>query len=82
MDDRQKVEEVVAAAGAESTIEGFSDGYGTVLDPVSLGYVSYAGQGHKELTTMQESLQKPADVSGVLSPCFVVSFFGMLTRVR
>ena len=77
MDDRQKVEEAVAAAGAESIIKGFADGYDTVLDPVSLGYVSYAGEGNKELTTMQENLQKLADVSGELTPRFlVVSFFG------
>ena len=76
MDDQQKVEEAVGAAGAESIIKNFSDGYDTVLDPVSVSYISYAGHGNKGLETMQEDLQKPTNVSGELVGSSL--FFGIL----
>ncbi|KAF8546950.1 P-loop containing nucleoside triphosphate hydrolase protein, partial [Imleria badia] len=68
MDDQQKIGEAVTAAGAESIVKGFSDGYGTVLEPVTVGYISYTGQGNKELETMQKDLQKPSSVSGGFAP--------------
>jgi ABC-type multidrug transport system fused ATPase/permease subunit len=64
MDDRGKIEEAVLGAGAEGIVKGFSDGYDTVLEPVTTGYLSYAGQQNKELEAMQKKLGKPASVSG------------------
>lgn len=66
--DQQKIGEAVSAAGAESIVENFSDGYGTVLEPATVGYISYTGQGNKELETMRKDLQKPSSISGELAP--------------
>ncbi|KAF8452298.1 P-loop containing nucleoside triphosphate hydrolase protein, partial [Boletus edulis BED1] len=63
-DDKQTIEKAVSAADAESIIKGFSDGYDTVLEPVRVGYLSYAGRGNEELETIQKNLQKPANISG------------------
>ena len=62
--DRQKIEEAVLDAGAEGIIKGFSDGYDTVLEPVTTAYLSYAGQQNRELEAIQKKLEKPASVSG------------------
>lgn len=67
MDDEQKIGKAVAAAGAESIIKGFSDGFDTVLDPVSASYISYTGQGNKELEAIKKDMEKPASVSGELT---------------
>lgn len=64
MDDRRKIEEAVLGAGAEGIVKGFSDGYDTVLEPVTAGYLSYTGQQNKELEAMLKKLGKPASVSG------------------
>ncbi|KAG6373710.1 P-loop containing nucleoside triphosphate hydrolase protein [Boletus reticuloceps] len=64
VDNQQKIEEAVSAADAESIVKGFSDGYDTVLEPVRVGYLSYAGQGNEELETIQKNLQKPTNISG------------------
>jgi len=64
MDDQRKIEEAVLGAGAEGIIKGFSDGYDTVLEPVTTAYLSYAGQQNSELEAIQKKLDKPASVSG------------------
>lgn len=64
MDDQQKIRESVLAAGAEGIVKNFSDGYDTVLEPVKTGYLSYAGQGNRELEAIQNKLEKPTSISG------------------
>jgi len=64
MVDRGKIEESVSAAGAEGIVKNFSSGYDTVLEPVKKGYVSFAGQGNKDLEAMQKKLEKSINISG------------------
>lgn len=64
MDDQEKIKESVLAAGAEGVVKNFSNGYDTVLEPVKTGYLSYAGQGNRELEAIQQNLDKPTSISG------------------
>ena len=64
MNDQQKIRESVLAVGAERIVKNFSDGYGTVLEPAATGYLSYAGQGNRELEAIQKRLEKPTSISG------------------
>ncbi|KAG9312733.1 P-loop containing nucleoside triphosphate hydrolase protein [Chiua virens] len=64
MNDQEKLEASVLAAGAVDLVKNFSAGYNTVLDPLSTSYLSYAGQGIAELETIQKNLEKPTDLSG------------------
>ncbi|KAH0835777.1 P-loop containing nucleoside triphosphate hydrolase protein [Lanmaoa asiatica] len=64
MDDQQKIRESVLAAGAEGIVNNFSDGYDMVLEPVMTGYLSYAGQGNRELEAIQKNMEKPTSISG------------------
>ncbi|KAG9312731.1 P-loop containing nucleoside triphosphate hydrolase protein [Chiua virens] len=64
MKDQRKVESSVSAVGAEDLIGNFSEGYNTTLEPVSTGYLSYAGNGIKELEAIKKSLEKSTNISG------------------
>ncbi|KAF9242086.1 P-loop containing nucleoside triphosphate hydrolase protein [Melanogaster broomeanus] len=64
MKDEEKLKESTKLAGAEGIVKNFSEGFNTVLEPVSIGYLSYCGQGNKELEDTYKEMEKSANVSG------------------
>lgn len=79
MKDEGKIRASASAAGAEGVVKNFSDGYDTVLEPVTTGYVSFAGRGNRELEAVHKRLEKPINISGEAARWFL--FFDVLTRV-
>ncbi|KIJ16673.1 hypothetical protein PAXINDRAFT_10381 [Paxillus involutus ATCC 200175] len=64
MGDKEKLWESTRLAGAEGIVKNFSKGLDTVLEPVSTGYLSYSGQGNKELEGIFKDMERSASVSG------------------
>ena len=64
MKDEEKIRASALAAGAEGIVKNFSDGYDTLLEPATAGYVSFAGRGNRELEAVHRKLEKPISISG------------------
>ncbi|KAI6139045.1 P-loop containing nucleoside triphosphate hydrolase protein [Pisolithus tinctorius] len=58
------VQESLRLSGAEKTVNKFSEGINTTLDPRSDGHISFNGRGDAELEKMHESFTKSTSVSG------------------
>ncbi|KIJ59191.1 hypothetical protein HYDPIDRAFT_170928 [Hydnomerulius pinastri MD-312] len=61
---KERLRESTRLAGAEGIVKNFKDGFDTVLDPVSTGYLSYSGNGNEELEEIYKNMEKSANVSG------------------
>ena len=66
MKDARKLEECVRLSGADRITNNFSEGFQTILDPVSTGYISFYGQGNEELGKIFQKMKKSASLSGML----------------
>lgn len=64
MKDLDRVEESVRLCGAEGIVKNLSEGFQTILEPVSTSYVSFYGQGNKELEAIHKTMRKSANLSG------------------
>ncbi|KAI5990574.1 P-loop containing nucleoside triphosphate hydrolase protein [Pisolithus orientalis] len=58
------VQESLRLSGAEKTVNKFSEGLNTTLDPRSDGHISFNGRGDAELEKMHESFTQSTSVSG------------------
>ncbi|KIJ59189.1 hypothetical protein HYDPIDRAFT_190613 [Hydnomerulius pinastri MD-312] len=64
MVDKEMLRESARLSGAEGIVKNFKDGFDTVLEPVSTGYLSYSGNGNEELEEIYKNMEKSANVSG------------------
>ncbi|KAG6332023.1 hypothetical protein ID866_7069 [Astraeus odoratus] len=64
MKDFNRLRESVRLSGAEKLINHFSDGFQTILEPVSTGYISFYGQGNEELEGILKTMKKSSNLSG------------------
>ncbi|KAH7926141.1 P-loop containing nucleoside triphosphate hydrolase protein [Leucogyrophana mollusca] len=64
MADRGKITEAAKLAGAHALIENFSAGYDAILEPVSTGYMSWAGSVNEDIHEEFKKMEKTAQVSG------------------
>lgn len=76
MKDLDRVEESVRLCGAEGIVKNLSEGFQTILEPVSTSYVSFYGQGNKELEAIHKTMRKSANLSGERDPS------GLFQRLR
>jgi ABC-type multidrug transport system fused ATPase/permease subunit len=62
--DLDKIKQAAKSAGAQGIIDNFTEGYDTILEPISTAYLSYAATGNEALEAEYKKMEKATAVSG------------------